>query len=332
MKETFTTSHGSRNSLMSLVVELQANGQSGFGEAAAIPYYGVTIAQMMQALEQVRVPLQNTFSFEPEQLWENFHPLLKSFPFAHCALDMALHDLYAKLLGKPLYQLWGLSMEWIPHTSYTIGMDSVEHMIKKIKAFPWPLYKIKLGSREDVKIVRELRKCTDSPFRVDANGAWKVEETIANSFALQSLDVEFIEQPLPKTEQEGMKLVYEKAALPVMADESCMAEEDVEKCHRHFHGINIKLAKCGGISPALRMIRKARKLGMQVMMGCMTESTVGISAIAQMLPLLDYVDMDGALLLKYDVAEGVVIGPQGIRLPEENGTGVQLKPEFRSGI
>ncbi len=156
-----------------------------------------------------------------------------------------------------------------------------------------------------MKIVRELRRHTAAVFRVDANCSWTVEQTIGNSRELKALGVEFIEQPLPAGDWEGMKRVFAESALPVMADESCLVEEDVPRCLGFFHGVNIKLVKCGGMTPARRMIAAARRLGLKVMMGCMTESTVGISAIAQFLPLLDYVDMDGAVLIARDVASGV---------------------------
>lgn len=325
LKQTFTTAHGSRDSLNSLIVELQQGVYSGYGEAAAISYYGVGLEKMVDALEQIRPLVESNGDLPPEALWELIYPHLKDHPFAHCALDMARHDLLGKQQQQPLYKIWGLEMAHVPHTSYTIGIDTVEKMLQKMKDFPWPLYKIKLGTKEDVKIVKELRRHTRSLFRVDANGAWTVEETISNSNALKELEVEFIEQPMPKEELEGMKRVFEKAALPIMADESCILEEDIQKCHRHFHGVNIKLAKCGGITPALRMITAATELGMKVMVGCMTESSVGISAIAQLLPLLDYVDMDGAMLLKNDVADGVKITFDKIHFPERNGTGVQLR-------
>mgnify|MGYP000725291105 FL=1 len=136
--------------------------------------------------------------------------------------------------------------------------------------------------------------------------------------------MEFLEQPLAVDDLEGQKLLYQNSALPVIADESCIVESDVEKCAEYFHGVNIKLTKCGGITPALRMIAKAKALGLKTMVGCMTESTVGISAIAQLAPMLDYVDMDGALLLKNDTATGVKITSEKVIYPSENGTGVKL--------
>ena len=221
-------------------------------------------------------------------------------------MDQAAHDLWGKQRGQPVYKLWGLTLDRIPLSDYTIGIDTLEKMVSKMAEYAgWPIYKIKLGTPDDLRIVAELRRHTSAVFRIDANCGWTAEETIANSRELKTLGVEFIEQPLPADDWEGMERVFAESALPVIADESCQVEEDVARCHGTFHGVNIKLGKCGGMTPARRMIRRARELGMKVMIGCMTESTVGISAIAQFLPLLDYVDMDGAELIARDIATGV---------------------------
>jgi L-alanine-DL-glutamate epimerase-like enolase superfamily enzyme len=169
-----------------------------------------------------------------------------------------------------------------------------------------------------------LRQHTDAVFRVDANCGWGAEETIRNSVALKELGVEFIEQPLPPDDWEGMQEVYLNSALAAIADESCQQEPDVDRCRGFFHGVNVKLVKCGGLTPARRMIARAKQLGLKTMVGCMTETSVGISAIAQLLPMLDYVDMDGALLLAEDVATGVTIERGRVRFPDENGCGVRL--------
>ena len=325
LRHTFTIAHGSTSVQESLIVELAANGKSGFGEATANPYYNITVPLMMEQVEQVKEQIETTVWKDPV----HFHTTLKATgklrPFTLCALDLAYHDLYGKLKGVPLYKLWNLNPASGPVSNYTIGIDTVEKMVEKMKEVPWPIYKIKLGTREDIRIVEELRRHTDAVFRVDANCAWGVEETIANSKKLRLLRVEFIEQPLKADDMRGMKKIFSESELPVIADESCQVEEDVEKCHRHFHGINIKLTKCGGLTPAKRMIERARQLGMQVMVGCMTESSVGISAIAHLVPSLDYVDMDGALLLAEDPANGVLVTPQGLIFPDENGTGASLK-------
>lgn len=327
LAHTFTISHGQRDSQKTLVVALSNGTYQGFGEAAATQYYGVTVEKMIAALDNIRPLIENGESLTPEELWEHCNPHLQGNSFAQCALDIAMHDFYGKKKGLPLYKLWSLDLRHIPLTNYTIGIDTVENMVKKMLDFPWPLYKIKLGTKEDVKIVRELRKHTEALFRVDANCAWSVEETLSNARAFQELKVEFIEQPLPADDLEGMKRLFTLSPLPLIADESCMQESDIKKCHGLFHGVNIKLTKCGGLTPARRMIQSARSLDMKVMVGCMTESTVGISAIAHLLPLLDYVDMDGAMLLKQDIAEGVKILDGQVIFPDRNGTGAHLLSE-----
>ena len=244
--------------------------------------------------------------------------------FALCAIDMAYNDLYARKKGKKLYELWGYDTGDNPLTDYTIGIDTVDNMVAKLREMPWPIYKIKLGTKEDIRIIKELRKHTKSIFRVDANCGWTVDETINNSIVLKNLGVEFIEQPLKADDWDGHKEVFLHSELPVIADESCQVEEDVAKCHTYFHGVNVKLVKCGGLTSARRMLVHARKLHMHTMVGCMTESSVGISAIAHLLPLLDYVDMDGALLLSKDIAKGVTIIDGVTHYSDLKGTGVTL--------
>jgi L-alanine-DL-glutamate epimerase-like enolase superfamily enzyme len=188
----------------------------------------------------------------------------------------------------------------------------------------WPVYKIKLGTSDDLGIIRELRRRTDAVFRVDANCGWTADQTIAYARVLKEMNVEFIEQPLPPEDVEGARRAFEGSVLPLIADENCVVEDDVDRCAGRFHGINIKLVKCGGLAVARRMAARARELGLQVMAGCMTESTVGISALAQLLPLLDYVDMDGAVLLAKDIATGVRLERGKCIYPRVNGTGAKL--------
>ncbi len=326
LRHVFTISRGSISVQQSLIVELEEDGQHGYGEATVNPYYGATIENMARVLEGVRSELEGRSLEDPAEVWESLYPALSDNPFAQCALDQAAYDLWGKKLGQPVYRLWGLNADNLPVTDYTIGIDEIDVMVAKMEEFPnWPVYKIKLGTPHDLDIIRELRKHTDAVFRVDANCGWSAEETIQNSGELKSLGVEFIEQPLPADHWDDMRQVYAESELPVVADESCIIETDVDRCHGHFHGINIKLVKCGGLTPARRMIAQARDLDMKVMVGCMTESTVGISAIAQLLPLLDYVDMDGALLLAEDIATGVTIERGVCQYPVENGSGVRLE-------
>lgn len=324
LRHTFTISRESRDEQASLVVELREDGVSGYGEATANPYYKIGVPEMMSDLEQLEPLIANSSGMPPDEFWEKMLSQLPNNKFALCALDLAYNDLYARKEGKKLYELWDYDTANNPLTDYTIGLDTIEKMVFKMQEIPWPIYKIKLGSDQDIAIVKELRKHTDAIFRVDANCGWTADETIANSKVLKELGVEFIEQPLPADDWEGHKNVFEHSVLPIIADESCQVEADVDKCYQHFHGINVKLTKCGGLTPARRMLVKARELGMKTMVGCMTESTVGISAIAHLLPLLDYVDMDGALLLANDIATGIRIENGMIIYSDLNGTGVTL--------
>lgn len=324
LKHTFRISRKTIDFQPSLIVELQDGRFSGYGEATSNPYYNITVEILQSDIEKIREIIEESSVETPEEFWQKINPFLKDNPFALCALDNAYNDLYARKKGKKLYELWNYDIGHNPLTNYTIGIDNIENMVLKMKGFPWPIYKIKLGTPEDIAIVTELRKHTDAVFRVDANCAWTVEETLENAVILKNLGVEFIEQPLKANDWEGHKEVFENSVLPVIADESCIAEADVEKCQNHFHGVNIKLMKCGGITPGRRMITEAKKLGLKTMVGCMTESTVGISAIAHLLPELDYVDMDGSLLLAEDIADGVTIKNGKTYYPDRNGTGVIL--------
>lgn len=325
LTHVFTISRESYSVQETMIVELEDDGHRGYGEATTNKYYGFTFEAMAAALESVRTELESGSWDDPAELWAALHPQLANHPFAQCALDQAAYDLWGKKRGQPVYRLWGLQPHKLPPTNYTVGIDEIDVMVAKMQEFPaWPVYKIKLGTSRDLEIVRQLRQHTDAVFRVDANCGWDADETIRNSHALEKLKVEFIEQPLPADRWEDMRKVHAESALPVIADESCIVETDVQRCAGCFHGINIKLVKCGGLTPARRMIATARQLNLRVMVGCMTESTVGISAIAQLLPLLDYVDMDGALLLARDIASGVTIEQGHCKYPDENGCGVRL--------
>ncbi len=325
LKNTFTISRRSYNSQATLIVELQDKGVSGYGEATANPYYNMTVEKITKDIRKEISFIESLSNETPEYFWKKLASLFSENKFALCALDEAFNDLFARKKQKKLYDLWGYNINKNPLTNYTIGIDSVEKMILKMKAFPWPIYKIKLGTKDDIKIVTELRKHTNAIFRVDANCGWTADETIKNAIKLKKLGVEFIEQPLKADNINGSEYVYKNSILPIIADESCIVENDVVKCKNRFHGINIKLTKCGGLTPARRMIQEAKTLGMKTMVGCMTESSVGISAIAHLLPVLDYVDMDGALLLKKDIANGVKITQGIVTYTKEHGTGVSLQ-------
>ena len=324
-RHPFTISRGTKTHQPTLVVELELNGIRGYGEAPAITYYQIPVEKMMADLLAKKGFVEKFSLTDPERYWHYLHHLFPQNNFLVCALDMAGWDLYGRMRGKPLYTYWNADKEAKPMTDYTIGIDTIEKMVEKIEEKPWPVYKIKLGTEKDLEIVEALRKHTDAVLRVDANAAWTLQEALEKIAALKDLGVELIEQPLAKDDWEGMKVLFQKSELPLIADESCVTEGDVLKCHGHFHGVNIKLTKCSGITPAKRMIREARRLDMKVMLGSMNESTIGSAAIAHLSPLADFLDMDGPLLLREDLATGLHFDPAHpgmFHIPEKLGLGV----------
>lgn len=324
LRHPFTISRGTVAVQDTVIVQLHEQGRHGYGEATTNPYYGATVESLTRRISAAAPLLRRGTTDDLDALLGGLAAELGDDMFARCALDMAAHDLWGKRLGRPVHRLWGLDPAAGPLSNYTIGIDTPERMVAKLAEVPgWPIYKIKLGTDRDLEIVRELRRHTERPFRVDANCGWTARQAIDYSGPLADLGVEFIEQPLAAGDP-GMAEVRRHSVLPVFADESCGVEADVEACAEVFHGINIKLVKCGGLAPARRMIARARELGLGVMCGCMTESTVGISALAQIVPQLDHVDMDGAALLAADIAAGVVVEDGRRRYPDRPGTGVEL--------
>ena len=318
----FTISKGTKTHQPIFFVELEYFGFKGYGEAPAIAYYNIPVEKMAEDLEKKKRFVEQFAFSDPERYWHYLHHLFPDNSFLVCALDMAGWDLYGKMKKKQLHQLWNLDVNNSPLTDYTIGIDSIENMVMKMKEKPWPIYKIKVGFENDIETVTAIRKNTNAILRVDANAAWDLETALIKIPLLKDLGVEFVEQPLAKDNWEGMKVLFEKSSLPLFADESCVFESDVEKCHQHFHGINIKLTKCSGITPARRMIQQARTLDMKVMIGCMNENAIGTAAIAQLAPLLDYVDMDGTLLQTESVANGVAFDNGKYIYNEMPGLGV----------
>jgi len=321
----FTISKGTKTHQPTLIVELEYFGVKGYGEAPAISYYNITVEKMIADLERKKMFVEKFAFSDPERYWHYLHHLFPMNPFLVCALDMAGWDLYGKLRGKQLHELLELSTDNSPLTDYTIGIDTIENMVAKMKEKPWPVYKIKVGVPNDIEMVAELRKHTNSIFRVDANAGWTLDEALLKIPLLKELGVELVEQPLAKDNWEEMKQLYAVSPLPLFADESCVSEADVEKCYNHFHGINIKLTKCSGFTPAKRMITKARALKMQIMIGCMNESSVGAAAIAQLSPMADYIDMDGPLLLSEDVAKGISFNNGKIIYTTLPGLGIEIE-------
>ncbi len=308
-----------------LIVSLQLSKWIGYGEAPAITYYNISVEDMIADIESKKALIEKFAFTDPERFWHYLHHLFPNNPFLVCALDIAGWDLFGKMENKLLYELWNTEWNNKCICDYTIGIDNIDTMVNKVKANPWPIYKIKLGTTEDIEIVTALRKHTDAILRVDANAGWTVDEALHKIPKLKALGVEFIEQPLAKDNWNDMEKLFQQSSLPLLADESCVSENDVEKCFNHFHGINIKLTKCSGITPALRMIKKAKSLNMKVMMGSMNEASIGSAAIANFLPQLDYVDMDGPLLLSEDNATGLSFINGNVSILGKQGLGITIK-------
>ncbi len=328
-RHPFTISKGTKTHQPTLIVELEHFGIKGYGEAPAITYYDITVEKMIEDLERKKTFIEKFAFTDPDRYWHYLHHLLPLDPFLVCALDIAAWDLFGKMQNKRLFELWKGDIANNALTDYTIGIDSIEKMVSKLKEKPWPIYKIKVGTADDIGIVKALRENTDAILRVDANAGWDLDTALKLIPQLKELGVELVEQPLAKDDWEGMKVLYRESSLPLFADEACVWEQDVEKCRDHFHGINIKLTKCSGITPARRMIKKARESNLKIMIGCMNESTIGSAAIAHLLPFIDQVDMDGPLLLEEDVATGIAYDNGKIIYSNQPGLGISYTGLFQ---
>jgi L-alanine-DL-glutamate epimerase-like enolase superfamily enzyme len=311
------------------VVELTwGNGIKAYGEAPAISYYDITVEKMQEDLELKRKFIESFSFMDPKRFWHFLHHLYPDNPFLVSALDMAGWDLHGKMRKKPLYEMLNVDPSKSPLTDYTIGIDSLEKMIEKIMLHPWPIYKIKVGGDDDLEKLIEIRKITDATIRIDANAGWTLEQAINYIPVLNKLGVELIEQPLAKEDLDGVLKLRANTDIPIIADESCVGLKDLEKCKDIFSGINIKLTKCSGITPALEMIKKARSYNMKIMLGCMNESTIGTAALGHLAPLVDYLDADGPLLLKEDIATGIAYKDHQLQLSSNNGLGISLNSSY----
>ena len=304
-------------------------GNEGWGEAPATPYYGETGETVAALLPRLGATLEETAAGDPfalERIETAIEHAVGRNPAAKVAISAALHDLLGKRLHQPVWRLWGLDPASAPRSSFTIGIDAIEVMREKVRqAAGFPILKIKVGTGRDQEILRMIREeAPDATLRVDANTGWTAKQTLEAVPMLREFGVEFIEQPLPPEDLEGMRLVRRRSVLPIIADESCERASDIPRLVGAVDGINIKLAKCGSLREALRMIHCARAHDMRVMLGCMVESTLGIAAAVQLAPLVDYVDLDGAALLAEDPFAGPGLGPDGsLRFNEEPGLGVR---------
>lgn len=303
-------------------------GNEGWGEAAVTtPYYGETADTALAVLPILGAALENAAAGDPfalERIEATVRKSIGAHPATKTGVSAALHDLVGKRLGVPVWKLWGLDPV-APVSSFTIGIDETEVMRERVReAADYPILKIKVGTSRDEEILEMIRsEAPDKTIRVDANTAWTAKQAIAALPMLDAYGVELLEQPLHPADVEGMHAVTAASPIPTVADESCLTAADIPSLVGAFDVINIKLAKCGSLREAVRMVHVARAHGMGVMLGCMIESTLGISAAAQVAPLVDYVDLDGAALLAEDPFSGPGLDATGrLELNESPGLGV----------
>jgi len=319
----FRIARGVQETSPNVIVEVVHHGYRGYGEASPTEYYGESPASVLACIDLFKGDLGDD-PFALEDIMERLDHTIGLNPSAKAAVDMALYDLMGKILGVPLYKLLGLNAAKTPFTSFTIGLDSPAQMAKKAAlAKDYPVLKVKLGTKHDIEIIKAIRDVSNATIRVDANAAWTPKEAIRTITALAPYNIEFFEQPVTSHDLAGLKLVYENVPVPIIADESCVTVADIPKLAGCVDGINIKLMKCGGIRHALKMIHVARAHHLSIMLGCMIESSLAITAAAHLTPLVDYADLDGNLLIENDPHAGVRVEEGKLVLPEEAGLGVR---------
>jgi L-alanine-DL-glutamate epimerase-like enolase superfamily enzyme len=315
---TFRTTHGARDVMQVLIVNIDA----GLGEASPVHYYGEDLNTVKNYINKA----SEIIGDDPYQLEKLSVDLEKAGAFnysAKAAIDIAMHDLAAKRLGIPLYKFFGISPRQDLATSFTISISDPDSMKKQTENNKgYHVYKVKVGVPGDIEMVEAVRDATDSKIRVDANEGWNVKEAISKIRELEKLDIEFIEQPLHRDDFDGFRLLRSQTELPIILDEGIFKSGDIPKYVGLADGINIKLSKSGGLREAMKMISVARAHKMKVMIGCMVETSVGITAAAQIASLVDYADLDGNILISDDPFKGVEIENGYIKLPDGPGLGV----------
>lgn len=322
LERPFRIAHGTSDQRHNVIAYLE----EGIGEGAVVPYYGDTQAGIMAYLEAASGYLGD----DPCLIEEILERLPPGSRAGRAAVDIALHDLWGRRLGQPLYRLLGLNPESLPPTSFTIAMDEPARMAERARGCGYPIIKIKLGGGADEAMVAAIREATDAKLRVDANAGWQREEAARLIPRLDQYELELVEQPLPAGDIEGLRwlrdrLCAQKIDVPIFADEGIQTSGDVAAHAGAIDGVVIKLMKSGGMREALRAIHTARALDIQIMMGCMIESSVGVTAAAHMAALCDYADLDGPLLIRNDPYCGVRYEGSNLILPEGPGLGVSKR-------
>ncbi len=322
----FTVSGYTRTTTPIVLTEITYDGVTGYGEAAMPPYLGETIASVTSFLEKVNLK-QFSNPFELDDILAYVDAIAINNTAAKASVDIALHDLVGKLIGRPWHQIWGYTASKVPVTTFTIGIDTEEMVKQKTRETEqFKVIKVKLGVDEvsDKMIINAVRSVTDKPLRVDANQGWKDKHYALKMIEwLAAKNVEFVEQPLPKHNLDDMAWLTEHSPLPTIADESCQRLEDIPRLKGVFDGINIKLMKCTGMREANKMISMAESFGMKLMIGCMTETSCAISAAAQLAPKMNFADLDGNILIANDCFTGMKLTDGKITLSNEPGIGVK---------
>ena len=304
------------------------DGVEGWGEAAPNRFYGETADTALGALARLAPIVEAADPWAIEDTEAELNRALRFNGSVKSAISAALHDLAGKKLGIPVYKMWGLDPARAPFSSFTIAIAASDAELREriAQAAAYPVLKIKLGTDRDEQIIRTVRDAApDKILRVDANAAWNPKSALRMIEILRELAVEYVEQPLPPHDVDGLRFVRERSPLPVIADESCVVAADIPRLVGVVDGINIKLSKCGSLREALRMIATARAHNMMVMAGCMIETSLGITAAAHFAPLLDFADFDGAALLADDPYVGATIAGGRIQIPSGPGLGVVRK-------
>ncbi|WP_435184675.1 dipeptide epimerase [Halobellus sp. EA9] len=320
LADAFTISRGTQTDAENVVVRIRdGEGHEGIGAAAPSEHYGETPATVEAVLPDLLDVVEDVGDPHAiERIERERRAVVAGNPAAHAAVDIALHDLAAKRLGVPLYRQWGLDPERTPKTSFTIGLDSTERMREKTRAAVeegYDVLKVKLGTDRDREIVAAVREeAPEARIRVDANEAWTPREAVRTIEDLEPHCVEFVEQPVSADDPAGLRFVYDRSPLPIAVDESCVRLPDVPAVADRTDIVNLKLMKCGSLAEARRMVDAARAHGLEVMLGCMIETNAAIAAACNLAPLVDYADLDGALLLADDEYAGVPTEGSEIRL------------------
>ncbi len=321
----FRISRGVQYTSPNVIFEITHDKYTGYGEASPTEYYGESLETVMACVALFAGNLGDD-PFAIEDVLNNLDKVIRLNPSAKAAVDMALYDIVGKMLGVPVYKLLGLNAAHTPYTSFTLGIDTPTNMAKKaLLARDYPILKVKVGTKHDLDIIKAIREVSAATIRVDANTGWAPKEAIRNINALAPYNIEFVEQPVPAHDLAGLKLVRDNVPLPIIADESCVTAEDIPRMAESVDGINIKLMKCAGIRHALKMIHVARAHNLSIMLGCMIESSLAITAAAHLTPLVDYADLDGHLLIDNDPYEGVQVVNGKLVLPDRPGLGVKAR-------